>query len=72
MAPQVGRFVTAKFVVNGKYLKTDESKIPAKGQDYKLDVFNYFEIRNNEIIDAKCFFDESKLIEQYKKTSRFS
>lgn len=67
MTSDDGRFVTAKFVVNGQYLKTDESGIPATGQKYKLDVFNYFEIRHNQIVDAKCFFDEAKLMEQLTK-----
>lgn len=61
-----GRYVSVKFVVNGKYLKTDESKIPATGQTFVLDVFNYFEIRNNQIVDVKCFYDEASLIKQYK------
>lgn len=62
-----GRYVMVRFVVNGKYLKTDESKIPAMGQNYVLDVFNYFEIKNNQIVDSKCFYDEAALISQYKK-----
>lgn len=60
------RYVSVRFVVNGEYLKTDESKIPATGQTYVLDVFNYFEIRNNQIVDAKYFYDEASLIKQYK------
>lgn len=62
-----GRYITVKFTVNGKYLKTDESNIPATGQNYVLDVFNYFEIKNDKIVDAKCFYDEAALMNQYKK-----
>lgn len=61
-----GRYVSVRFVVNGEYLKTDESKIPATGQTYALDIFNYFEIRNNQIVDAKCFYDEASFIKQLR------
>lgn len=68
MVSDDGRFVAVRFVINGKYLKTDESKIPAMGQNYELDIFNFFEIKNNQIVDSKYFYDEAALISQYKKT----
>lgn len=63
-----GRNVTVKFIVNGKYIKTDKTMIPAKGQKYVLTVFNYFEIENNKIVKAQCFYDEKDMASQLKQT----
>lgn len=59
-----GRHVTVKLQVSGKYIKTDKSNIPAKGQNYQLKVINYFEIKNNQIVKAECYFDEAELLRQ--------
>lgn len=64
-----GNHVAVKLKVTGKYIKTDQSNIPAIGQNYELTVFNYFEIKNNQIFKAKCYFDESELSRQLKKNS---
>jgi steroid delta-isomerase-like uncharacterized protein len=53
-----GRSVVTKFLLKGKYIVTDTSLIPASGQKYELEVFNYFEIDNGKIICGKAFFDE--------------
>lgn len=50
--------------IDGKYLKTDESGIEAKGQEYQIEVLNYFEIENNKITRAKCYFNEQDWVLQ--------
>lgn len=69
MISQDGRHITVKLNVSGKYIKTDQSNIPATGQRYELDVINYFEVENNQIIKAECYFDEPALFKQLRENS---
>jgi len=64
-----GRYVSVNLKVSGKYLKTDKSNIPALGQSYHLNVVNIFELKNNQIIKAKCYFNEDDLLQQLKKSA---
>lgn len=69
MVSDDGRYITVKLEVTGKYIKTDASNIPAIGQNYQLKVINYFEVENNQIIKAECYFDEAELFKQLKRNS---
>ena len=53
-----GHYATTQFTLHGKYLHTDDSAIPAHGQQYTLAVMNFFEIENNKIVKASVWFDE--------------
>lgn len=54
-----GHSATTKFIVKGKYISTDDSGIPANGQNYELDVINYFEIKNGLIVKGRAYFDQN-------------
>jgi len=64
MTGENNRSVAAKFTTIGKYFHTDQSAIPAKGQNYELSVINYFEVENGKIVTARCWYDENAWIQQ--------
>jgi steroid delta-isomerase-like uncharacterized protein len=64
MVSEDGRHVSTKFKVKGKYLQTDVSNIPAKGQNYELTALNYFELENGKIVKAQCWYDEGDFKKQ--------
>lgn len=64
MVSDDARYVAVKFNVRGKYILTDASQIPAKGQTYKLSALNCFEIENGQIIHATGWYDEDAWLRQ--------
>ncbi len=64
MISEDGRHATTKLKVKGKYINTDASKIPAKGQPYELTALNYFELENGKIVKASCWFDDNDWVRQ--------
>lgn len=66
MASKDDRSVTTRFKVKGKYIHTDPSFMPAKGQTYELTVMNYFEIEHGKITAGRCWFDENEFQRQVK------
>lgn len=66
MVSDDGRFATTKFVLHGKYLATDDSAIPAHGQNYTLSVLNFFEIQHGKIVKASAWFDEKSWEKQVR------
>jgi steroid delta-isomerase-like uncharacterized protein len=67
MMSEDGSSATTKFIVKGKYIATDASKIPAKGQEYQLEVYNYFEVKNGLFVKGRAFFNEKDFKEQVSK-----
>ncbi len=64
MISEDGLNATTKLKVKGKYINTDASKIPAKGQPYELTAINYFELENGKIVKASCWFDDNDWVRQ--------
>ncbi len=59
-----GKNVATTFHFKGKYVHTDASQIPATGQTYANNAFNYFEVHNNKIIKAIGFYNHAQWLKQ--------
>ncbi|MBS0288168.1 MAG: nuclear transport factor 2 family protein [Proteobacteria bacterium] len=67
MVSDDGKHVATKFTFKGKYISTDESNIPAKGQSYQANAINYFDIENGKIVTAMCWYNHQDWIKQVSK-----
>lgn len=57
MATGDGRRAAAEFVVNGRYLVTDEGLPEARGQTYILPAGAFFEIENGQIARVTTYYN---------------
>jgi steroid delta-isomerase-like uncharacterized protein len=57
MVDQTGARAAAEFVVLGTYLETDEGLPPAAGQQYRLAVGAFFEIRDGKIARVTNYYN---------------
>jgi len=64
MVSDDGKHVATKFTFTGKYINTDDSKVPAKGQPYQASAVNYFEITNGKITTAMGWYDHNDWLKQ--------
>lgn len=69
MVSKDGKHVATKFTFKGKYITTDKSNIPAKGQPYEATAFNYFDIENDKIISARCWYNQKDWLKQVSKAA---
>lgn len=56
--------VSAEFMLEGKYIKTDENFPPARGQHYLLRVGAFFEIGGNRITRISVHYNLNDWIDQ--------
>ena len=49
--------LAAKFIVNGKYLKTDGQLPQARGQEYKIPAAQLFEVKDNLIHRVTTYYN---------------
>ncbi len=66
MVSEDGRHASAKCVVTGEYVLTDESGIQAQGQTYRLDVIHFFEIKDEKVSRGCGWYDQSDWEKQVK------
>ena len=52
-----GTRAAAEFIVNGKYLQTDEGLPEAKGQTYRLPAGSFFNLRDGKITRVTTFYN---------------
>lgn len=52
-----GTRAAAEFIVNGKYLQTDEGLPKAKGQTYRLPAGSFFNLRDGKITRVTTFYN---------------
>ncbi|MEZ5774612.1 MAG: ketosteroid isomerase-related protein [Hyphomicrobiaceae bacterium] len=57
MASKDGDRAAAEFVVNGKYLATDEGLPPASGQKYKLPGGAFFTVKDGKIARVSTYYN---------------
>lgn len=57
----------AEFVIEGKYLKTQEGLPPAKGQKYRLPVGAFFTIKNGKVARISNHYNLQDWIDQVSK-----
>ena len=57
MASDDGKRASAEFIVNGKYLKTDEGLPEANGQTYRLPAGTFFTIRDGKIARVVTYYN---------------
>lgn len=64
MASSDGTRASAEFVVNGRYLNSDEGLPPARGQIYVLPAGAFFEIRNSKVARVTNYYNLQDWIKQ--------
>jgi steroid delta-isomerase-like uncharacterized protein len=64
MVDQTGARAAAEFVVLGTYLETDEGLPPAAGQQYRLAVGAFFEIRDGKIARVTNYYNLQEWLRQ--------
>lgn len=57
MVDTEGENASCKFVVNGKYIKTDRNLPEASGQNYLIEAGTFFEISNDKISRVTTFYN---------------
>jgi steroid delta-isomerase-like uncharacterized protein len=66
MSDSEGNHAATKFMVEGKYLETDNGFTPAKGQTYKLPAGGFFEIKNGKISRVTTYYNLQDWLNQVK------
>jgi steroid delta-isomerase-like uncharacterized protein len=66
MVDETGRNGSARFTVEGEYLKTDGGLPPARGQRYSIPAVGVFEIENQKIKRVTTYYNLKKWIEAVK------
>ena len=63
MATEDGTRASAEFYINGSYLKTDDGLPAATGQNYRIRVGAFFDLRNGKIARVTNYYNLQKWIE---------
>ncbi len=57
MVDNSGKYASSKFIVNGKYIKTDRNLPEANGQEYSLEAGTFFELSEGKISRITTFYN---------------
>ena len=60
-------YFSSEFEILGKYLKTATGLPVARGQNYRIPVGAFFEVKNNKITRITNYYNLNQWIEQVKK-----
>ena len=63
MATEDGTRASAEFYINGSYLKTDDGLPAATGQNYRIRVGAFFDLREGKIARVTNYYNLQKWIE---------
>ena len=63
MSNEDGTRASAQFYINGSYLKTDDGLPEANGQNYRIRVGAFFDLRNGKIARVTNYYNLQKWIE---------
>ncbi|MEJ6580224.1 MAG: ketosteroid isomerase-related protein [Akkermansiaceae bacterium] len=63
MSNEDGTRASAEFYINGSYLKTDDGLPEANGQNYRIRVGAFFDLRNGKIARVTNYYNLQKWIE---------
>jgi steroid delta-isomerase-like uncharacterized protein len=67
MVSEDGTRASAEFIIEGKYLTTDKGLPDAKGQQYRLPVGAFFQIKNGKISRVTNYYNLQDWLKQVSK-----